>query len=60
MSVEGRRGRRALVFDRFGGAGASQLFMIYSHMKRSRFTPLSLKTKHSENVNGAVLFPSTP
>jgi hypothetical protein len=40
MSVEGRRGRRALASDHFGGAGALQLFMVNFHMETLGASPL--------------------
>jgi hypothetical protein len=33
MSVDGRRGRRALVFGHFGEARAHQLFMVNFYME---------------------------
>jgi hypothetical protein len=44
MSVEGRRGRRALeralASDHFGGAGALQLFMVNFRMKTPEDQPI--------------------
>jgi hypothetical protein len=59
-SVKGRRERRALtsvralIFDRFGGAGAFQIFAIYR--LQSHCTPLPLETKHYRN--GIIQFSS--
>jgi hypothetical protein len=40
MSVEKRRGKRALAFDHFGGAGALQLFMVNFRMETVGDAPL--------------------
>jgi hypothetical protein len=39
MSVEGRRARKELASDHFGGAGALQLFMVNFYMKTSGAAP---------------------
>jgi hypothetical protein len=62
MSVESRRGRRALTFSRFCGARALQLFMINFHMKTIRAISLlfcyKLNIKKNRNIATPFFFTS--
>jgi hypothetical protein len=61
MIVEGRRGRRELASDHFGGAGVLQLFMINFHMKTSGAASLVFCWKlNIKKYNGTAPFSSTP